>query len=62
MTSRSDYDLDDPADVRRMLLEVEAEGVRLMNEAEAEHLQRIWKHPVKTDDDYRHLAELTDEE
>lgn len=54
------YDLDDPNDVRRMLREVEAEGVRLMNEVEAEHLRKIFSARIETDDDYKNLAELTD--
>ena len=57
-----EYDLDEPTDVIRMLREIEAEGVRLMNEAEAEHLRTIFATKIETDDDYARLAELTDED
>ena len=49
-------------EIRRRTLEIEAEGVRLMNEAEAEHLAKIFSAPIETDEDYEYLAELTDPE
>lgn len=58
----NEYNLKDPDEIRKMLREIEAEGVRLMNEAEAEHLQKILEHPIQTDEDYKNLAELTDME
>ena len=49
-------------EIRRRILEIEAEGVRLMNEAEAEHLTKIFSAPIETDEDFAYLAELVDME